>query len=197
MISMPRLLAAVVLAAALLAGCGEKGWHGTAVRATCLPWALVRTEEKGEQVTKDIFAGRPVAIYFGFTNCPDICPATLARLTAAARSLPEPMRDELQMAFVSIDPDRDTPDRLADYTSAFSDRMLGLTGTQKQLTAVTRRYRISYGYDEPRADGSYDVSHSSSVLVFGPDLKAQLMLLDSLTAVEMADDLQRLLASMD
>src|SRR5699024_11157502 len=82
------------------------------------------------------------------------------------------------------DPGRDTPERLADYTSAFSDRMLGLTGTQKQLTSVTRRYRISYGYDEPRADGSYDVSHSSSVLVFGPDLKARLMLLDSLTAAE-------------
>lgn len=197
MISMPRLLAAVVLAAALLSGCGEKGWHGKDVSAIWPPLAFELTDENGEQVTQDIFAGRPVAIYFGFTNCPDICPATLARLTAAARSLPEPMRDELQMAFVSIDPGRDTPDRLADYTSAFSDRMLGLTGTQKQLTAVTRRYRISYGYDEPRADGSYDVSHSSSVLVFGPDLKARLMLLDSLTAAEMADDLQRLLASMD
>src|SRR5690625_5468577 len=179
MISMPRLLAAVVLAAALLAGCGEKGWHGKDVSAIWPPLAFELTDENGEQVTQDIFAGGPLAIYLGLTNSPDIRPATLARLPAAARSLPEPMRDELQMALVSIDPDRDTPDRLADYTRAFSDRLLGLTGTQKQLTAVTRRYRISYGYDEPRADGSYDVSHSSSVLVFGPDLKAQLMLLDS------------------
>src|SRR5690625_362355 len=112
MISMPRLLAAVVLAAALLAGCGEKGWHGKDVSAIWPPLAFELPDENGEQVTQDVFAGRPVAIYFGFTNCPDICPATLARLTAAARSLPEPMRDELQMAFVSIDPDRDTPDRL-------------------------------------------------------------------------------------
>src|SRR5690625_1757704 len=197
MISVPVLFPPVVVPAALLPGCGEKGWHGKDGSPIWPRLALELTDEHGEQVTQYVFAGRPVAIYFGFTNCPDICPATLARLTAAARSLPEPMRDELQMAFVSIDPGRDTPDRLADYTSAFSDRMLGLTGTQKQLTSVTRRYRISYGYDEPRADGSYDVSHSSSVLVFGPDLKARLMLLDSLTAAEMADDLQRLLASMD
>src|SRR5690625_7146161 len=131
MISMPRLLAAVVLAAALLAGCGEKGWHGKDVSAIWPPLAFELTDENGEQVTQDVFAGRPVAIYFGFTNCTDICPATLAGLTAAGRSLPEPMSGEMQMAFVSIGPGREKPERTADYTRASSDRMLGLNSNYR------------------------------------------------------------------
>src|SRR5690625_7463284 len=118
MISMPRLLAAVVLAAALLSGCGEKGWHGKDVSAIWPPLAFELTDENGEQVTQDIFAGRPVAIYFGFTNCPDICTATLARLKAAARSLNEPMRDEMPMSFERLDTERGRHDMPSDHTCA-------------------------------------------------------------------------------
>jgi len=153
------------------------------------------TSETGEVVTEAVFAGRPVAIYFGFTHCPDICPATLARLVAAVRRLPEPLQQELQLAFISVDPERDGPQQLADYTSAFSDRMLGLTGDTKHLRELMHRYRGTFGYDDKRPDGSYDVSHSSSIYVFDAAGKPRLMLLDRLDVTEMAADLRRLLSA--
>lgn len=186
---------AILLAVLVLAGCGEHGWHGKNISGLMPELEFSLTDENGNAVTEEIFSGRPLAMYFGFTHCPDICPTTLARLAAATRNLPENARDELQLAFVSVDPDRDGPEQLARYTAAFSDRMLGLTGTQKQLTALTRRYRVTYGYEEPDAEGDYEVSHSSAILVFDADLEPRLMLLDNLSVAQMAEDLERLLGS--
>jgi protein SCO1/2 len=177
-----------------LAACADEGWNGKSIEGLMPELEFELTAETGETVTESVFAGRPVAMYFGFTHCPDICPTTLARLVAAVRRLPEPMQEELQLAFVSVDPQRDGPQQLADYTDAFSERMLGLTGTQRQLKALTRRYRTTYGYDEERADGSYNVSHSSAIFVFDAAGEPQLMLLDSLGVAEIAADLEKLLA---
>jgi protein SCO1/2 len=107
--------------------------------------------------------------------------------------LPDDLRQDLQLAFVSVDPGRDGPQALARYTDAFSDRMVGLTGTQKQLRELTRRYRITYGYEEPDENGDYEVSHSSAVFVFDAQGDPRLMLLDDLGVVEMAHDLELLL----
>ena len=186
--------AALVLALALvITGCGEDDWHGKNITGLMPELEFSLIDEHGESVSEDVFAGRPVAMYFGFTHCPDICPTTLARLAAAARRLPEPLAEDLQLAFVSVDPARDGPEQLDTYTGAFSERMLGLTGTQKQLRALTRRYRVTYGYEEPDAVGNYEVSHSSAILVFDAELEPRLMLLDNLGVTEMAEDLERLL----
>ncbi|MEX2497735.1 MAG: SCO family protein [Wenzhouxiangellaceae bacterium] len=185
--------AAIALVALVLTGCGEDEWHGKNITGLMPELEFSLTDENGNAVTDEVFSGRPLAIYFGFTHCPDICPTTLARLAAATRNLPERVRQDLQLAFVSVDPDRDGPEQLARYTAAFSDRMLGLTGTQRQLSALTRRYRITYGYDQPDADGHYEVSHSSAILIFDADLEPRLMLLDNLGVTEMAEDLERLL----
>jgi len=185
--------AASIVVVLLLAGCGDEGWHGKNITGLMPELEFTLTDENGKTVTEEVFTGRPVAMYFGFTHCPDICPTTLARLAAAARRLPDPMRADLQLAFVSVDPARDDPTQLASYTEAFSDRMIGLTGTQKQLQALTRRYRITYGYDEPDANGDYEVSHSSAIFVFDAQLEPRLMLLDSLEVPQMAEDLERLL----
>jgi len=189
----PRILAALVLAA-VLAGCGDRSYHGKDISHLMPPLRFELIDERGRSVTEQVFAGRPVALYFGFSHCPDVCPMTLAKLAAAARRLPEAGRERLQLAFISVDPSRDGPRQLADYTAAFSDRMLGLTGNQQQLKALTRRYRVTYGYDEPDADGSYAVSHSSAVWVFDADGEAALMLFDDLTIEQMAADLQRVVA---
>lgn len=192
--SLNRTLVAATIALAALSACSDRSWHGKDIASLMPALEFELTSETGEAVTEQVFAGRPVAIYFGFTHCPDICPTTLAKLVAAVRLLPEPLARRMQLAFVSVDPDRDTPQRLADYTAAFSDRMLGLSGTQPQLRSLTRRYRITYGYEDPREDGSYDVSHSSAILVFGAGGEARLMLLDSLGVAEIAADLERLLS---
>jgi len=191
--SLSRLLAVLGLAAAL-AACGDRSWNGKDISGLMPPLQFELVDETGETVTEGVFDGRPVAMYFGFTHCPDICPTTLAKLVAAVRTLPEPMQGRMQLAFVSVDPNRDGPTQLRDYTDAFSERMLGLTGSQRQLTALTRRYRVTYGYEQPRADGSYAVSHSSAILVFGADGRARLMLLDRLGSAEIAADLERLLS---
>lgn len=184
----------VVAIALLLAGCGEDPWYGKEITGLMPELEFRLTDEAGRDVTESVFEGRPVAMYFGFTNCPDICPTTLARLSAAARRLPDDLQDQLQLAFVSVDPDRDDPAQLDRYTGAFSDRMLGLTGSQKQLQALTRRYRITYGYEAPDANGDYEVSHSSAVFVFDADGNPRLMLLDSLSVEQMAHDLELLLS---
>jgi len=186
-------LALTIALAALLAGCADEGWHGKNITGLMPELEFTLTDENGNAVTEDVFAGRPVAMYFGFTHCPDICPTTLARLAAATRRLPQSVSEDLQLAFVSVDPARDGPEQLDEYTGAFSDRMLGLTGTQKQLQALTRRYRITYGYDEPDANGDYEVSHSSAVFVFDAELEPRLMLLDTLEVPQMVEDLERLL----
>lgn len=192
---MTRARLPLLFAAALLfAACGDDGYHGKDITGLMPELSFELTDENGEPVTEAVFAGRPVAMYFGFTHCPDICPATLARLAAATRRLPDPIQRDLQLAFVSVDPDRDGPQALRDYTGAFSDDMLGLTGTQKQLKALTRRYRVTYGYDEPDADGHYNVSHSSSILVFDAGLEPRLMLFDDLGVEALVADLERLLA---
>lgn len=185
-------LAALALAL-FLAGCGEDPWHGKNITGLMPALEFELTDENGNPATEAVFAGDPVAMYFGFTHCPDICPTTLAKLTAAARRLPEPLAEDLQLAFVSVDPARDGPVQLERYTAAFSDRMLGLTGTQEQLRALTRRYRVTFGYEAPDANGDYEVSHSSAILVFDADLEPRLMLLDDLSVARIAEDLARLL----
>ena len=189
----PGRIVATIALVLLAAGCDDEGWNGKNITGLMPELEFRLTDENGNRVSEDVFAGRPVAMYFGFTHCPDICPTTLARLAAATRRLPEPISQDLQLAFVSVDPARDGPEQLDKYTGAFSDRMLGLTGTQKQLQALTRRYRITYGYDEPDANGDYEVSHSSAIFVFDAELEPRLMLLDSLDVPQMAEDLERLL----
>jgi len=177
-----------------MVACSDEGWHGKSIEGLMPELEFELTAETGETVTEQVFEGRPVAMYFGFTHCPDICPMTLARLAAAVRRLPESGRERLQLAFVSVDPRRDGPRALREYTDAFSDRMLGLTGTQEQLKALTRRYRTTYGYEDRRDDGSYEVSHSSAIFVFDAEGEPRLMLLDRLGVAEIAADLERLLA---
>jgi len=191
---MMRRLTGLVALALLLGGCGDGSWNGKDISHLMPPLAFELIDERGEPVTEAVFRGRPVALYFGFSHCPDICPMTLAKLTAAARRLPEASRDRLQLAFISVDPARDGPAQLARYTDAFSEGMLGLTGSQSQLQDLTRRYRVTYGYEEPRADGQYDVSHSSAVWVFNAELDAELMLFDDMSIDAMAEDLARIAA---
>lgn len=195
MIARPLVMAIAVAAFSLyLSGCAEEPWYGKEITGLMPELEFELTDESGRTVTESVFRGQPVAIYFGFTHCPDICPTTLARLTAATRQLPGDLGKDLQLAFVSVDPDRDDPPQLARYTGAFSDRMLGLTGDQRQLRSLTRRYRVTYGYEKPDENGDYEVSHSSAVFVFDARGEPRLMLLDSLSVRQMAHDLELLLA---
>ncbi len=183
-------------AAILLAACSsdtQEAWHGHDISGVMPDLAFELTTENGKTMQAGDTAGKIRLLYFGFTSCPDICPTTLGHIKTAINSLTPAQQDNVQVLFVSVDPKRDTLEKLADYTSYFGPHYLGLTGTQEQLKTVTKRYRVTYGYGEPDDSGFYDVSHSSAIFVFGPGGKARLLMNQSLSPDEIAEDLSALL----
>lgn len=130
------------------------------------PFSLVNQD--GEPVTEALVAGRPYAIFFGFTHCPDVCPTTLAELTVALEEL-GPAADDLAVLFVTVDPERDTPEALKSYIASFSDRVTGLTGTEAQIADVVSKYRV-YRRKVPSESGNdYTMDHTAAVYLMGPD----------------------------
>lgn len=108
--------------------------------------------------------GKVVVLYFGYTACPDVCPMTLANLRQALNDLGQPA-DQVQVVLVSVDWKRDTPEKLASYLSAFRPDFLGLTGTEKQIDAVTKDFGVFYKLNEPDAKGYYSVDHTATVQI--------------------------------
>ncbi len=126
------------------------------------------TNQHGQVVREDDFAGRWMLIFFGYTNCPDVCPTTIAEMSAVLAGLGE-NRDKVQPIMVTIDPARDTPEVLASYLGFFSPGLVGLTGTAEQIEATSDSFNIFYARtNEPDAPDGYSMSHSSSVYLFDP-----------------------------
>jgi len=123
------------------------------------PFVLV--DQEGDAVTDKTFSGRPSVIFFGYTSCPDVCPTTLMDLSNWLKAL-GPAADKLNVLFISIDPERDTPAHLRDYLSSFDPRIRGLTGTNAQVAAVAKEYRIYYKRIEEK-DGNYTMDHTGAV----------------------------------
>jgi len=120
------------------------------------------TGEDGETVTEQDLLGKPTVIYFGFTYCPDVCPTTLYELTGLIERLGE-KADKLNFVFVSVDWERDKPEDLKRYTSAFDQRIRGLTGTEEEIDEIARAYKIYYRR-VPTDDG-YTIDHTASVFL--------------------------------
>ena len=129
------------------------------------PFTLVDTE--GNRVDQSILAGRAHAIFFGFTHCPDVCPTTLSEMTVLLDEL-GPDAEKLDVYFVTVDPERDTAEHLANYLDSFSGRIRGLTGTEAEITDMVDKYRV-YRRKVPTDDGDYTMDHTAAVFLFGPD----------------------------
>lgn len=118
----------------------------------------------GRRVTQSDFLGKPTALYFGFTHCPDACPTALFTLSESLRELGS-SADKVNVAFVTIDPARDTADQLKLYLQSFDPRIRGLTGTPEQISDMALRYHIiARRVDTP--DGAYVIDHSTAVMLF-------------------------------
>ena len=115
--------------------------------------------------------GNVLLVYFGYTNCPDICPASLAAGAQALNALKPDERARTRLILVSVDPERDTPARLKEYTAYFHPAMVGVTGTVAEIASVARAYGAGYVRQAPRPDGAYAVDHSADTYVVGPDGK--------------------------
>ncbi|MGH9807928.1 MAG: SCO family protein [Terriglobia bacterium] len=127
------------------------------------------TDQNGKQVTDKDFRGRFMLVYFGFTFCPDVCPSALQVMAAALDKL-GPKAAKITPIFITIDPERDTPDKMAQYVQSFDPRLVGLTGTPEEIAAVTKEYRVyAKKVDDPKSTAGYTMDHSSIIYVMGPD----------------------------
>lgn len=129
------------------------------------PFTLI--SQAGEVSLSD-FEGQLALLYFGYTWCPDICPTSMLFMAKAINQLPENLQNQLQPIFISVDPQRDTPDRLADYVDFFEAGILGLTGEEAYLAELTKQYGAFYRYVEIDSAMGYAVDHTSDFYLVNP-----------------------------
>lgn len=151
------------------------------------------TDDTGKRVTDKDYRGRHMLVFFGFTSCPDICPAGLQLISAAIENL-GPKADRLTPIFISVDPERDTPAKLGAYVKNFDPRLVGLTGTPEEIAAVTRAYKV-YFKKVPNAEspGDYGMDHTSIIYVMDPSGEFVAHFTPTTTVEEMTAKLDKLL----
>jgi len=172
---LPMLIAGG-LGLALLTGCDKQKWTSIDISGSLPPLAFTMTRvEDGKEVTQADYRGEIVLIYFGYTNCPDVCPTTLSNIGDILKVL-GPDAEHVRMLFVTVDPNRDTAEALATYVSNFSNRIDGLRGTPDQLAELARRYRVAYSVSPASTGHPYEVTHSPAVYVFDGSGAARLII---------------------
>lgn len=155
------------------------------------PFQLV--DQNGRTVDQTILNGKWSLVFFGFTYCPDFCPTTLGVLKAVKEQLGDQAKD-VQILFVTVDPERDTPQALKDYLSSdgFPQGVIGLTGTPEQAAAAARAYRASYAKVGQGAD--YTMQHSLTIYLMGPDGRFRAALAHDLGPQRSAEVIRRSMA---
>ncbi|MFC4316693.1 SCO family protein [Rhizobium alvei] len=130
-----------------------------------VPFSLTRQD--GQPISEQAFRGKPTALFFGFTHCPEICPTTVYELTGWMNAV-DPDKSKLQAFFVSIDPSRDTPELLGTYLSNVTDRITGISGDPKKVEEMARGFKVYFKKvpsDPAKPDGEYTMDHTASVFL--------------------------------
>ncbi len=134
-----------------------------------VPFTLVA--QNGETITEKAFTGKPTALFFGFTHCPEVCPTTLFELNGWLDKV-DPEGNKLQAYFITVDPERDTPEVLGQYVSNVSKRITGISGPPDKVLEMVKGYRVYYKKvptDETKPDGDYTMDHTASVFLLDAD----------------------------
>ena len=155
------------------------------------PFTLV--DMTGRAVTDQTYRGKWLLIYFGYTSCPDACPTALTDVGVALKDLGS-LVDKLQPLFITIDPGRDTVKVIADYLGSFDPRIVGLTGTQAQIDAVSKAYRV-YVARESTGGSNYVVDHGSYFYIMDPDGRFMNVVAGDVSGDEMAKRLREAMGS--
>src|SRR5687768_16995470 len=153
---MRRLTAVVLLALLVLGGCGKRegsGFQLTDVTGAPFGKTLELTDHNGTRRTLADFKGKVVVLFFGFTHCPDACPTTMLELAKVAKEL-GPDAERMQVLFVTVDPERDTPELLRQYVPSFHPSFLGLHGTIEDTTKAAKEFKVFF-QKQTQAGGSY------------------------------------------
>ncbi|HET7852352.1 MAG TPA: SCO family protein [Methyloceanibacter sp.] len=155
------------------------------------PFSLVGAD--GKPVTDRDFRGRYMLIFFGFTHCPDICPAELQVIAQALDQLGD-KANKVVPVFITLDPERDTPEAMANYVKSFGPNFVGLTGSPEAIAAAAKAYRVSYAKVENKnSPGDYSVDHSALVYLMDPEGRYVTHFSYGLGAEQMAEKLGKLL----
>jgi protein SCO1/2 len=178
------------------AGCWNSGqpWETKDISGLMpdLAFQLIESNRDRPVSARD-YRGKVLLMYFGYTQCPDVCSTTMLRLYNTVSTLGADGK-QLRILFVSVDPRRDSLAVLKRYTHAYGEEVVGLRGGQEALRQLTKRYRVTYGYDKPDKNGNYKVSHSSAVYVFDRRGRARLLLRATDPVNAISHDLRRLIA---
>jgi protein SCO1/2 len=166
---------AVLLGALLLAACDAGGpkFKSTDITGVDYGNKLSLTDYNGKQRTLADFRGKVVVLFFGYTHCPDVCPTTLAELAQVMKKLGADA-DRVQVLFVTVDPERDTPAVLAQYVPAFDPRFLGLYGDAAATRRAAKEFKVFYEIRKGATPGEYTVDHSAGTYVI--DTRGRLRL---------------------
>ena len=187
-----------IAGAALLAGCdriaglGSKPtFHFTDITGAEFARRLELPDADGRPRSLADWRGKVVVVFFGYTQCPDVCPTTMAEL-AQIRTLLGADGDRLQTVFVTVDPDRDTPEILKAYVANFGPGFTALRGTPEQTAAAAKEFKVFYAKVPGRNGGPYTMDHSAASFVFDPAGRVRLYVPYGGDAKKFAADLQQL-----
>ena len=181
--------ALVLIGLAAVAVLPRLGAHKDAPVTIGGPFHLIDGHE--HVVTDREFRGRFMLVYFGYTHCPDACPTTLGDMASAIDKLPAAKRARVVPVFITVDPERDTPDTMGEYAQAFGPAFIGLTGSAAEIAQAEAAYHV-YAQKHPLKHGDYAMDHSSIIYVMAPDGSFSGVIPDNSTPAVMAQMLQEL-----
>jgi protein SCO1/2 len=167
-------------------------FHGTVLQSPQPAPDFELTASHGQKISLKDFEGKIVMLYFGYTFCPDVCPATLFELRSALELLGQ-QADEVQTIMISVDPERDTPEMLAEYVAHFHPSFIGVTGSPEEIAEVATLYGIFYEAHEGTAATGYLVDHTATVMVIDQSGHLKLVFPFGEPAENIAEDLSHIL----
>ena len=197
---MKKLLSALVAAALAfsLAACDklpgkQVSFQNTDVTGLDYAKGFSLTDFNGKPRTLADYKGKVAIVFFGYTQCPDVCPTTMAEMAGVMQKL-GPQADQVQVLFITLDPERDTQALLASYVPAFDKRFVGLYGTLEQTAKVAKDFKVFYSKVPGKEPGSYTIDHTAGSYVFDRDGKLRLFIRHGGGADPIVHDLRQLLS---
>lgn len=187
------LIVAAALALAACSGSSTPQFRNTDISGANYGKSFALTDHHGTPRTLTDFRGQVVTLFFGFTQCPDVCPTSLLTMKEVMAELGADA-ERVQVLFVTVDPERDTEELLAHYVPAFDERFLGLYGSLAEIEAVAKEFRVFFRKSGDIDGGAYSVDHSAGTYVFDPAGRLRLYVRHAETADNIAADIKLLLA---
>ena len=189
-------LVTAALAVSLLAGCGNQPgavvFQSSDVTGAEFGRKLALHGADGRQRSLADFSGKVVVVFFGFTHCPDVCPTTMVKLAQVMKSLGADA-NRVQVLLVTLDPERDSADLLAQYTAGFDPRFSGLSGSPAEIAEAAREFRVIYQKQPGATPDSYSVDHTTGTYVFDPRGRLRLFVSGQQEAKSIEHDIRLLL----